>query len=168
MLCLAGCAAPPPPRSGPSNEEIMARAQARDEESAQKREAAIDARLKAETGETRAERDARRAQEQADDQAARAARAEQERAAERETREQSLTQLAKLQARRDAPPEPDPIREWVDAHCKLEQPPARYVMRCEPVCWQEQIIPCPEYKCSGKPPQSNWVELANKHACRSR
>jgi hypothetical protein len=62
----------------------------------------------------------------------------------------------------------DPIRLWLDAHCKLEQPPTRYVQRCEPVCWEEEIVPCPEYRCRQKPPVDDWVERANRSMCGGR
>lgn len=86
----------------------------------------------------------------------------------REARRQAWEQRqaeAKAAAESTGPDEGSLAYEWADANCKLSQPPSHYVKHCDPVCWEEEVMQCPVYTCSKKPPKTGWVELANQRVC---
>lgn len=65
-------------------------------------------------------------------------------------------------------PEPDEgylAYEWASKNCKFSQDASHYVQHCDPVCWVEEVVQCPKFTCSAKPPTKGWVELANRRAC---
>jgi hypothetical protein len=127
------------------------------EEEAARKQSAEDARVAREQEELR----------EADEQlaSARAAREADERA----------TAAAKAAAEPEAEPRPDPERasedegymayQWAEKSCKLSQDDPHYVRHCNPICWDEEVIPCPVFTCTAKPPTAGWVELANQRAC---
>jgi hypothetical protein len=82
-------------------------------------------------------------------------------AAEAERRDKAAAERQRERDEEAARPE----NKWLESHCQLSQPEAHYVMHCDPICWRETILPCPEYHCDARPPQPGWVGSANARVC---
>lgn len=138
----------------------MAEARRLDEAATRKRDAALEEERRAEL---QAIEDRRVAREQLAE-----ARREESAAEEAERAEQHLAYREQVRAEREAERaafEALPENQWLKKHCQLQLPPATHVMHCDPLCWRETIQPCPEYRCTAKPPDPSWLTNANAAAC---
>lgn len=156
LLLSTRCAAPPAPHPAhPTPEELAESNRLRAEN---------DARVAAD----QAEVDERAAFQARNDAHNEAADAEKKRLKEENdaawaawrARKQAAVDAEKPELERDAK-----IFAWASDNCDLRFPPHTFVTHCDPVCWREELSPCPELKCRAKPPESDWVVIATTQAC---